>query len=234
MSDSATPGWYPDPERPGASRYWDGQAWAPSAPPAAPQPAVATGYPGPGYPNAGYGSAPPARVKTDGFAIAALVLSIIGGLLLAVIFAFVARGRIKRSNGALTGKGLTTAALVISGLWVLGIAALIAIGASGILEQENADDFQGEEREVAAVVDRFEDDSRETVCAEVVSTDLRAALGGADCPDQLPSGLRAEIDVLTITITGDTATAVVEEGGDTFTLGFIREGGEWRLHSIDG
>ena len=42
MSDTAPPGWYPDPTAPGTQRYWDGQAWtdhhAPLAGPAATPP----------------------------------------------------------------------------------------------------------------------------------------------------------------------------------------------------
>ncbi len=221
MSDSATPGWYPDPERPGSSRYWDGRAWGPAGPPApAPLPP-----PGP---------VAPSSPRTDGFAIAALVLSVLGGLLLAVVFAFVARGRIKRSNGALTGTGLTTAALVISALWALAIAALIGLGASGLLDQENADDFDGPEREVAVVVDRFEGASAETICDDLFSAAFRARAGGDACADafDLPMGRRAELDVGTITITGETAVATAEENGDHFTFTFVREGGEWRIDTI--
>ncbi|MFD6177140.1 MULTISPECIES: DUF2510 domain-containing protein [unclassified Isoptericola] len=37
MSNSTPPpGWYPDPQNPQSSRWWDGRAWGPSAPPAAP------------------------------------------------------------------------------------------------------------------------------------------------------------------------------------------------------
>lgn len=45
MSSSGTPaGWYPDPENPGQSRYWDGTAWAaPSGVPATPHPPAAGG-----------------------------------------------------------------------------------------------------------------------------------------------------------------------------------------------
>lgn len=56
-------GWYPDPERPGQQRYWDGVAWTEARQPAdftAPPPPP-TGYapPGYGYPGtpAGYGVA---------------------------------------------------------------------------------------------------------------------------------------------------------------------------------
>lgn len=37
MSDSTTPGWYPDPET-GQQRYFDGQNWGPTTPAAAPPP----------------------------------------------------------------------------------------------------------------------------------------------------------------------------------------------------
>ena len=81
------------------------------------------GYPPP-PPNFGY---PPPPSGTDGFAIAAFILSLLGGVLLAVIFAFVALSRIRQ--GRSTGRGLAIAALVISGLWVVGIAGLFVVAA---------------------------------------------------------------------------------------------------------
>ena len=76
--------------------------------------------------------AQPAAGRTDGMAIAALVLGIIGvpgaffygvpGILfggLALAFGLVARGRIRRSGGMVGGAGLATAG------WILGICGLV-------------------------------------------------------------------------------------------------------------
>lgn len=90
--------------------------------------------PGPGYPAYLYGppGGPRRAPGTDGFAIAALVFSILGGIVLAVIFALVALKRIRRSGDR--GKGLAVSALVISGVWVLVIAVIavlvLVVGAS--------------------------------------------------------------------------------------------------------
>ncbi|MGE0296810.1 septum formation family protein [Pseudonocardia sp.] len=91
----------------------------------APASAAPPGWPAP--PGAGYpppfppGGPPPSR-GTDGFAIAALVLGVLGGILLSVIFAFVALGRIRRNGTG--GRGLAITGLVLSGLWTV----LIAVG----------------------------------------------------------------------------------------------------------
>lgn len=84
-----------------------GAGWAP--PPADP------GYPG--YPP------PPPRQGTNGFAIAALVLGIIGGFVLSVIFGIIALSQIRRSGQS--GRGLAIAGLVISGVWTLLVVAVI-------------------------------------------------------------------------------------------------------------
>jgi hypothetical protein len=67
----------------------------------------------------------PTRPGVNGFAIAALVLSIVGGILLSVIFAFVALGQVKRTGQK--GRGLALASLAVSGVWVLVFAILIAV-----------------------------------------------------------------------------------------------------------
>lgn len=65
---------------------------------------------------------------TNGWAIAAFVLGILGGTILSVIFAIVAlfqiRGRHQR------GRGLAIAALVISVAWIAVIASVITYGIS--------------------------------------------------------------------------------------------------------
>ncbi len=74
-----------------------------------------------GYPPAGYGPYAGGRKPgTDGFAIAAFVLSLLGGVLLSVIFGIVALSRIRRSGQR--GRGLAIASLIISGIWVVLVA----------------------------------------------------------------------------------------------------------------
>jgi Domain of unknown function (DUF4190) len=77
---------------------------------------------------------PPIYVRTNGFAVAALVLGIVWfwwiGSILAVIFGAVALHQIDRSRGTQGGKGLAVAGLVLGlvGVAVLGVAVLGAAG----------------------------------------------------------------------------------------------------------
>jgi hypothetical protein len=74
---------------------------------------------------------PPDRKRpggTNGWAIAAFVLGILGGTILSVIFAIVALVQIRRSHQR--GRGLAVAALVISAVWIAIIASVIAYGVS--------------------------------------------------------------------------------------------------------
>lgn len=75
----------------------------------------------------GHGPQPPTlgpTPKTSGFAIASLVLGIMGGILLSAIFGFVALSQIKK--GERTGKGMAIAGIVLSGVWLLAILAAVA------------------------------------------------------------------------------------------------------------
>jgi len=84
-----------------------------------------------GTPYGGYGSpyAPgqPYSPKTSGWAIASFVLGLLGGVVLSVIFGLVALSRIKRLGQQ--GRGFAIAGLVLSGVWIVLIIALIAVGA---------------------------------------------------------------------------------------------------------
>jgi hypothetical protein len=141
---SAPPaGWYPDPEDATRTRYWDGTAWAapqetvplPGAAIAdAPAPVgAATGAfpPATGLP---YAPVPPVR-ETEGFAIVALVLGVLGFFtafitsIPAVIFGFIARSRVKKSGK--DGAGMALAGIITGfvGIFfaILGIILFVAL-----------------------------------------------------------------------------------------------------------
>lgn len=72
----------------------------------------------PPYPDTS--DARPREGTTNGWAIAALVFGLIGGILLSVIFAIVALRQIPKRGQE--GKGLAIAGLVLSGLWAAALA----------------------------------------------------------------------------------------------------------------
>ena len=84
--------------------------------------------PGYGYPTAGplYGYVP--VQKTNGLAVASLVCSLVwlGGLgsILAIVFGFMARSQIKRSEGNVQGNGLAVAGIIIG---FVGLVAVIFV-----------------------------------------------------------------------------------------------------------
>jgi Septum formation len=72
-----------------------------------------------------YPPQPPPR-STNGFAIASLILGIIGGVLLSVIFGIIAL--IQTKGGRQAGRGMAIAGLVISGAWILvGVVVVVLI-----------------------------------------------------------------------------------------------------------
>jgi hypothetical protein len=99
-------------------------------------------YPGPGYPPPyGYFGSPPPPPDdpgTNGFAIAALVTSLLGGSLLSVAFGIVALVEIRKSRQR--GRGLAIAGLAISACWVLLICGVLGYGfVQGVRESANED-----------------------------------------------------------------------------------------------
>lgn len=77
-------------------------------------------------------SRPPGAVaKTNGFAVASLVLGIVWvywiGSILAVIFGFVALNQIKQSNGAQGGRGMAIAGLVLGFVGIATVVGLLLI-----------------------------------------------------------------------------------------------------------
>ncbi len=92
----------------------------------------------PGYPPAGYATPPQPTyvqpVRTNGFAIASLVLGIVWlygiGAILALVFGYRAKREIDQSGGREGGRGLAIAGIVLGWVGVAGlIVALLALGA---------------------------------------------------------------------------------------------------------
>ncbi len=94
----------------------------------------------PQYPSGGYGGASPSA-KTNGLAVASLVCSCVGVILftlpciLGVIFGFVARSQIRRSQGAQKGDGLALAGIIVG---FAGIALLIILVAVSVANQNSS------------------------------------------------------------------------------------------------
>jgi hypothetical protein len=71
---------------------------------------------------------------TNGFAIAALVFSIIGGILFSIIFGVVALVQTRRTRQK--GRRMAVSALVLSGVWIVVIAVLVTLGLQGRAERD--------------------------------------------------------------------------------------------------
>ncbi|WP_433351013.1 DUF4190 domain-containing protein [Microtetraspora malaysiensis] len=129
----------------------------PSAPGAAPPPgAPGHGYgPGPygpppyagapygpgAYPPGGYppGGAPSA--KTNGLAVASLVFGILGGVPIAVTLGVIALVQIKKRGEQ--GRGFAVAGLAVSGVWVVIVALIMALGLMTSVKRDDSGEITG-------------------------------------------------------------------------------------------
>jgi hypothetical protein len=102
----------------------------------------------------------PPAARTDGFAIAALILGIFG--ILGLVFGVIALRRIRRTDAR--GRGMAIAGIVLSCFWILIIAAAVADTI-----------FGSAERSPGGAV---------TVAGDVALSDLRVG----DCVPSLPTG----------------------------------------------
>ncbi|MFN2589207.1 MAG: DUF4190 domain-containing protein [Actinomycetota bacterium] len=114
------------------------------------------------------GSGPTYPPKTDGFAIAALVLGILGGIL-GLVFGLIALRRIRRRGTG--GRGLAIAGIVLSSIWIvlIGLGVIVAI-------------FGSAERSPTGEV---------VAAGDVTFDDLRVG----DCLTDLPSGTSLTVPV---------------------------------------
>ena len=82
-----------------------------------------------------YGAGAPSTSKTNGFAIASLILGIIPctGItsILAIVFGFIARNQIQQSGGTQQGSGMALAGIILGFVWIgISVVYWIAVIAS--------------------------------------------------------------------------------------------------------
>jgi hypothetical protein len=178
---------------------------------------------------------------TNGFAIASLVLGIVWiywiGSILALIFGYIAKSQIERSNGRQSGKGLAIAGIVLGWIGVGVLALLIALVVAGASssrfsfndtdsprDSNSRVDSSGsaattDQAEVRRVIGRYAQATRDkdyrTLCGQLYSSELldRIRATGLPCDVALRTGMEdrenVQLRLLGVELIGETASARV-------------------------
>ena len=129
---------------------------------------------------------------------------------------------------------------------LLVIAAALALSACGTASSSNDVKFSGAEKDVADVVGKLatagQRHNASSICNDILSKQLVAQLksAGGNCEDEMKDAISDATDydlqVRSVKVTGNNATAQVRQGDDgkvsTFT--FVKEGGGWRASALGG
>jgi hypothetical protein len=126
---------------------------------------------------------------------------------------------------------------------LLAGALVIGCGDDGDDVNNNADDYSGQDAEVAQLVDDFanagRDGNGEEVCDEIFSEELAKNVekeAGQSCPTEVAENLTEgdyELDVDTLEVNGDTATVGVTDQDDNKSVLHIEKiGADWRIARV--
>jgi hypothetical protein len=130
-------------------------------------------------------------------------------------------------------------------LSLLLAAAGLATGC-GATGSKSASDFSGVKKDVAGTIDDLESAARKSdegeICSNLLSSSLIQAFRstGKSCTSAISDALddadTFAMTVKSVTVTGTTATAVVDSKkkptNDTFKL--VKQGGRWKIESLGG
>jgi hypothetical protein len=129
---------------------------------------------------------------------------------------------------------------------LLVIAAALALSACGTASSSNDVKFSGAEQDVADVISKLatagQRHNASTICNDILSKQLVAQLksAGGNCEDEMKDAISDATDydlqVRSVKVTGDNATAQVRQGdkGKVATFTFVKENGDWRASSFGG
>jgi hypothetical protein len=125
------------------------------------------------------------------------------------------------------------------------ILAALTLAACGAAGTDSSNDFEGDEREVASVVEDLQsaaaDDDASKICRSLLATSLLEQMGGdAACQRTVAKAIDAadtdELEVQSVQVSGTNATARVKSGkGDsasTHTVRLAREGSNWKIATL--
>jgi hypothetical protein len=123
------------------------------------------------------------------------------------------------------------------------IAILLATaslaGCAAANQNSSAGNFEGDERDVAQVIDDLKSTrDYEEVCSRIFTDALAQSLeaDGQDCVDEVEATRRdvadTDMEVDDVTVTGDEATAEVSQEGRTATFELERSGESWQISSL--
>ena len=136
----------------------------------------------------------------------------------------------------MTSMRRTTAALVAA-------AIVAAAGCGGDDGGGSAGDFEGEQQQVAEVVDRLGSAARDgdvkTICEELITVELQRSVreaAGTSCAQEFTENIVSDetrFDVQEVEVDGTRATATVVDQADRRSeIAFQRVGDEWRIARI--
>jgi hypothetical protein len=128
---------------------------------------------------------------------------------------------------------------------VLAVIAAVTLAACGSAGTDSSSDFEGEDREVASVVEELQtaaaDDDASEICRELLAPALIEQLGSQDnCQKVVQTVIDAtdttELEVDSVDVSGTNATARVTSGsGDNATertVRLVRDGRNWKISEL--
>jgi hypothetical protein len=128
---------------------------------------------------------------------------------------------------------------------LLAVTAAVALAACASGGTDSSEDFEGDEREVASVVEDLQtaaaDDDASEICRELLAPALIEQLGSQDgCQKAVATVIDAtdttELEVDSVEVQGTNASARVTSGsGDnatTRTVRLVRDGRNWKISQI--
>jgi hypothetical protein len=124
------------------------------------------------------------------------------------------------------------------------LLAVVPLAACGAAQSSSKSEFKGEQAKVAQVVDDLaaagSGHHPDRICSDILARELVAELktAGGDCVSEMKAAIDDasdfDLQVQSVKVTGNSATARVRQGEDgrTTTFSFVRENGGWRANQL--